>query len=79
MARHQSQSSYTAGRTITLGGTTYAPGATIPAATVKALKKLSALLSNREIIPNVDPWKRKGKLKTPTPTDMSPVQRRALP
>lgn len=78
MAKWRAPASYTAGRKLTIAGTTYAAGATISNATVKAIKHVGALLSNRDIIPNVDPHYRKGKVKTPTPTDMPAVRRKAL-
>jgi hypothetical protein len=56
----------------------YAKGDVIPNATVKNLKNASALLSRRWIIPNFDPFFRKTKLTTPTPTDVSSNTRKAL-
>lgn len=70
--------SYTAGRKVTIAGTTYQPGASIPAATVRGLRNISVLLSRRLIIPNVDPHNRRGRLRTPTPTDISAVFRKKL-
>jgi hypothetical protein len=70
--------SYTAGKKFTVGGTTYNPGDTVPNATVKGLKRVSAFLGRRIIIPNADPYRRKGRLRTPTPTDVSAVFRKAL-
>lgn len=71
--------SYTAGRKITIDGVTYQPGAAISAAVVKGIKRLSALLSKRLIIPNVDPHRRmKARLRTPTPTDVSAQLRKKL-
>jgi hypothetical protein len=70
--------SYTAGRKVTLFGTTYQPGASIPAGTVKTLRNLSVLLGRRLIIPNADPHNRRNRLRTPTPTDISAVFRRKL-
>jgi hypothetical protein len=67
----------------TVGGTVgpvvvYNPGDTIPKATVKAIRNLSSLLSNRSIIPNVDPHHRRNLPATPTPTDASVGMRRSL-
>ncbi|HEY5787500.1 MAG TPA: hypothetical protein VIT65_22270 [Microlunatus sp.] len=71
--------SYTAGKKFTVNGTTYNPGDTVPNATVKGLKRLSAFLGRRIIIPNVDPYNRKrARLRTPTPTDVSAQFRKAL-
>lgn len=81
MAKHVAPATYTAGRRLTIGGTVYQPGDAIPAATVKGLKRLSSLLSNRDIIPNVDPQRRnkigRGRW-VPTPTDVSAFFRRGL-
>lgn len=79
MARLVIPASFTARKRIVLNGTVYAPGATIPNATVKGLKHLGSLLSNRWIVPNVDPWRRRTKLPQPTPTDFGAVARKALP
>jgi hypothetical protein len=79
VARLQIPASYTARKRIVLGGTVYNPGDVIPNATVKGLKHLSSLLSNRSIVPNVDLWRRtKTRLRYGQPTDVSPVVRRAL-
>lgn len=56
----------------------YEVGDTIPNATVKAIKHLGALLGKRSIIPNLDPFRRKTKLETPTPTDLSPKMKGTL-
>jgi hypothetical protein len=56
----------------------YEPGDLIPNGTVKGIKHLSALLGNRSIIPNLDPFRRKGKSFRPTPTDVSPSMKRTL-
>lgn len=69
--------SFTAGRKVTINGTTYQPGATIPPATVKSVRALGALLSSRIIIPNVDPHRRmKYRLRTPTPTGVGTLFRK---
>lgn len=78
MARLQIPTSYTARKRIVLGGTVYAAGDTIPNATVKGIKHLGSLLGNRFIVPNVDPWKRRTKLRNPTPTDFGAVARKAM-
>ena len=70
--------SYTARRRIVLNGTVYTPGQTIPNATVKALRNLSSLLSHRWIVPNIDPYGRRTKLKNPQPTDIGAVARKSL-
>ena len=71
--------SYTAGRKVTLFGTTYQPGAAIPAAVVKSVRNVGALLSSRIIIPNVDPHRRlKYRLRTPTPTGVGSLLRKLL-
>jgi hypothetical protein len=79
MPKYRIPSSYTCGREgLKINNTVYHKGDAIPAATVKSLKKVSALLGNRDIIPDVDPHYRKTKLKTPAPTDVPPVVRKAM-
>lgn len=56
----------------------YEPGNTISNATVKKIQHLSALLGNRSIIPNIDPFRRKTKLSTPAPTDLGPSMKKTL-
>lgn len=71
--------SFTAGRKLTINGVTYQPGDAVPIAAVRSVRKLSALLSRRHLIPNVDPHKRlKYRLRVPTPTDISAVFRKSL-
>jgi hypothetical protein len=72
--------SFTAGRRIKLGGTTYARGAAIPNAVVKGLKHATALLSRRWIIPNVDVYRRRlvNRPERPTPTSLSVTERNKL-
>lgn len=64
--------------TVTPVAKTYGIGQTIPNAVVKALIRLSALLSRRWIIPNADSTYRKTKPSTPTPTSLDPVERGKL-
>lgn len=64
--------------TITPVAKTYSVGQSIPGSVVKALKYLSALLSRRWIIPNLDPSYRKTKSSTPTPTSLSTRERAKL-
>lgn len=71
--------SFTAGRKVTLqDGTTYQPGATVPTAVAKACRNLSALLSRRILVPDARTSATKGKVGTPTPTDISPRMRQDL-
>ena len=70
--------SFTAGRKIVLGGTTYQPGNAVPNATVKAIKNLNALLSNGSLLPNADVHVRKHRASTPTPTALNPQMKAAL-
>ena len=70
--------SFTAGRKIVIGGTTYQPGDAVPNATVKGLKRLSALLSNGSIRTNIDMHNRKNRLSTPTPNSINPPMRATL-
>lgn len=53
MNRFRLPSSFTAGRKLTLTGTTYQPGAAVPVAKVKHLRNLGALISSRRLVPNV--------------------------
>ena len=71
--------SFTAGRKVTLEGTTYQPGDAVPNAVVKKVKALSALLGRRILIPNLDPHRRnKMKLKHTGPTDLGGSRLRKL-
>jgi hypothetical protein len=56
MPVRQSPASFTAGRAITIGGTAYAVGASIPAATVAALRNADGLIARRFIIPSTDTY-----------------------
>jgi hypothetical protein len=71
--------SFTAGRKLTLAGSTYQPGAVVPNAEVKKIKNLSAYLSRRILIPNVTTRQSKNHLlDTPSPQYLNPVQVRGL-
>lgn len=70
MVRIQTPASYTVRKTVTINGTVYQPGAAITNATVKGIKRLSALLGNRTIVPNVDPFRRRTKNKHTAPLDL---------
>lgn len=71
--------SFTAGKKVTLNGTTYQPGDAVPLNVVKGLKRVSALVSRRILIPNLDPHRRlKYRLRVPTPTDISATFRKSL-
>lgn len=69
--------SYTARKRISIDGTVYEPGDTVPNEVVRELPKLSALVSARLLVPDVDPHQRRTRLTTPTPTDYSPPAVRA--
>jgi hypothetical protein len=71
--------SFTAGRKQTINGTVYNPGDVIPNAVAKGLHNLSALLGNRDIIPTPDPFSRRTRPSTATPTDMGPKTRSGIP
>lgn len=71
--------SYTARKRVSLDGTVYEPGDTVPNAVVKELRTLSALVSSRVLVPNEDPHGRRGRLGTPTPTDFTARSRAAIP
>lgn len=63
--------SFTAGRPITLEGTLYALGATIPTAVVARVRRVNGLLSRRWIIPVVDPYFSRLRKTTPRPVDLT--------
>lgn len=72
-------SSFTAGRRVKLLGSTYQPGATVPNSVVKQVKKLSALLSARILVPNVKLREsRDGRTRVPGPSDINPKMRKNL-
>lgn len=72
---------YTAGRALSLGGTAYAVGATIPNAVLRTVRKLDTLISRRFVIPSAEPYrarKQVGRQKKPRPTHYNPQERRTL-
>lgn len=71
-------SSFVAGRALRLEGTIYAKGAVIPDAVVARVRRVSAYLSRRLIIPVPDPWHRRTRAHVPTPTDITAKERRTL-
>ena len=78
MPKRQTPTSYTARKKVTLNGVVYQPGADVPIAVVKTQPNLSALVSQRILVPDVDPHQRKGKLGKPTPTDYPASVRKAM-
>jgi hypothetical protein len=78
MPVRQVPTSYTARKKVTLNGTVYNPGDVVPLPVVKVQPNLSALVSNRTLVPNVDPHQRQAKLGTPTPTDYPAAVRKAM-
>ena len=79
MPQLQTPTSFTCGREgLKIDGTTFHAGDTVSVSVAKKVRNLSALVSNRDLIPNVDPHQRKNKAKTPTPTTMAGAARRAL-
>ena len=70
--------SFVAGRKITLNGAVYLPGAAVANAVVKTIKRLDALLSNGSLVANVDPYNRKKRAVTPSPTSVNPPTKAAL-
>lgn len=72
-------SSFTAGRRVKLLDTTYQPGDAVPNSVVKGLRRLSALVSRRILVPNVTLREsRDGRTRVPTPSDIGPNQRKGL-
>jgi len=53
--------SFTAGRKVTINGTTYQPGAAVPNAVAKTVRNLSSLLARRYLVPNVEQNDRRGQ------------------
>jgi hypothetical protein len=79
MPKVTAPTSFTAGRKQTINGTVYNPGDVIPNSVAKSLKNLSALLGNRDIIPSPDPYRRRTRPSTATPTDIGSVLRKDIP
>lgn len=75
MTKRRTPTSFTAGRKVVLLGSTYQPGDAVPNAVVKSVKKLSALVSRRILVPNTDPWYRRTKARSGAPTDFPPASR----
>lgn len=81
MPRQQVPTSFTAGRPLSIDGTSFAPGDAVPATTVAALRTASALLGRGQLVPNTQLIvHRPTSLGTaePGPKDLSPAIRRAL-
>lgn len=53
--------SFTAGRKVTINGTTYQPGASVPNSVVKTIRHLSSLLARRILVPDVEQNNRRGQ------------------
>lgn len=70
--------SFTAGRRVVLGSTTYEPGDTVPNATVKGLADLAALVSRRILIPDAPIRAGTNRAKRSTPGYISPSMRKGL-
>lgn len=70
--------SFVAGRRIVLNGAIYLPGAAVPNAVVKTIKRLDALLSCGKIVSNLDPYNRKKRAGTTSPVSFNPATKAAL-
>lgn len=68
--------SFVTTRALTLAGTAYAKGATVPPLVIAHMKNASALLSRRWIVPNADPHHRRGA--KPKAIGMSAAMRKAI-
>ena len=81
MNRFVVPTSFTAGRIVTLLGTTYQPGATVPNAVVKQVRPLSALVSRRILVPDVaqDPGAPTAGIRRPRPELYNSRLRAKLP
>lgn len=81
MPKRSVGASFKAGRTIILEGVTYAVDAVVPNAVVGRVTRLSALLSNRMLVPNVDHYGKAlgttGKVQS-QPLAYSPVERAGI-
>ena len=75
---HRTPTSFTAGRRVVLGNTTYQPGDTVPNATVKGLAGLAALVSRRILIPDAPIRVGTNRGKKSTPSYISPSMRKGL-
>lgn len=71
--------SYVAGKRVTLDGVTYEPGDVVPNETVRGIKRLSALLGNRTLIPRPDPHHRRTRETVAAPSDVPAQVRPLLP
>lgn len=79
MPAQQRPTSFICGKEgLTIDGTVFHAGDTVSVAVAKKARNLSALVSTRALIPNVDPHQRKGKIRTPSPITMAGAARRAL-
>lgn len=79
MPARRTPSSYTAGKQITLEGVAYQPGDVVPNDVVRELRDLSALVSGRYLVPDVDPHGRRTALSTPSPIDYPVAVRKDIP
>lgn len=73
---------YTAGRNFSLFGEAYKIGDVIPPSVIAQIKRPDTLLSQRYLVPKVDPHYRKTDkygpgLPTPTPTHLPPSHQKA--
>jgi hypothetical protein len=73
-SRRALPTSFTAGRDITLEGTTYARGATIPGAVVARVRRVSAYLSRRWILPHPEGYLSKVRSKVTRPEYLNPQE-----
>lgn len=74
-----SPTSFTAGRRVKILGVTYQPGDAVPNAVVKTLRRMSALINRRILVPNTTLRGSKHSLPAvPAPNDLTPAQKRAL-
>jgi hypothetical protein len=79
MPSRQLPTSFTATRQLNLGGTIYAAGAAIPTAVVAGIRRASALLSRRWIVPTPETYPRHSiNSNKPAPTTLGAEERRAL-
>jgi hypothetical protein len=72
---------FTAGRPVTLLGTFYAKGATVPSAVVGGLRHASALISRRTLVPTSAQYPSKrasARLGKPSPVTLNAKERRGL-
>lgn len=71
---YRTPTSFTAARRFKLSGVVYFPGDEIPMGVARGLRKLEVLVANGWIVPDADPYSRRGKVR-PRPFSAPPKSR----